>query len=90
MKQHSEEGYCRSCGAPITWAVTDNGKPIQVDSDPCNDGNVDVCREAGTLRARVLSPRQLEELRDDEYGTLAELYKAHFSSCPDAKHWRKS
>jgi Holliday junction resolvasome RuvABC endonuclease subunit len=31
---------CRSCGAPIEWALTEKGRPIPIDVQPVPDGNI--------------------------------------------------
>ncbi len=93
MSEHTadvSEARCRSCAAPVFWTVTANGKKMQVDAEPAADGNVEVNRQGGIVRARVLSRHELEELPDDEHGALAELHKAHFATCPDSDYWRKS
>lgn len=33
---------CRSCGAPIEWAVTTKGKRIPLDPGTFPDGNIDL------------------------------------------------
>lgn len=78
---------CDSCGVPIFWAVsTKSGRRIPIDIAPRADGNVLIDGDPRSLSGRdlltatVLGP--LEALAHD-----AELYVAHFASCPDADEW---
>jgi hypothetical protein len=68
---------CRRCGEPVTWAVTENGKPMPVDPYSCDDGNVRLLPEpTGTRQiAHVMSKA---ELADPPAGPR---YKAHFATC---------
>ena len=75
---------CRSCHAPIAWAVTANGKSMPVDAEPAEDGNV-VLEDGVVLRATVLGP--LEVPAAHEAGQA--LHRAHHSTCPDAASWRR-
>ncbi len=69
---------CRSCGAPIIWAMTEK-KTMPVDAVPSDKGNVAVAIHGGTVRAIVgvgpdsIGPRHL----------------SHFVTCPQAAKWRK-
>ena len=83
---------CRSCDAPIVWALTFTGKRMPVDAEPpdAGDGNVVLTepnRAAGELhpRATVLGPLELEAL---EPAQRAHLRTSHFATCPDADTWR--
>lgn len=74
---------CRSCGAPVWWAVTDAAKRIPVDPVAAGDGNIIVLfdpAERGMLRVRVL--------RKDE-STDQPRYRTHFTTCPNADTWRQ-
>jgi hypothetical protein len=80
---------CRSCGAPLTWAITENDKKIPVDSDPSPDGNITLTREDGLddrgkpiLRARVFP-------HSGATPEGAVLFKSHFATCPDASGHRR-
>ena len=66
---------CRSCGAPIEWAVTDAGKMIPLDADPVPEGNLVV--EAGKSRARTV----------DDPGVV--FWRTHFATCPNADEHRR-
>jgi len=67
---------CRSCGAPILWSRTENNKPIPLDPEPVPGGNV-VLEACGAL-ARVVKP-----------DPSVKRHVSHWTSCPQAKQWRK-
>lgn len=73
---------CRSCGAPITWAVsTKTRKPTPVDREPSRDGTVQLFEEGGRLLAD-------HTRKADRPGLLASgvlLYANH--TCPDREKW---
>lgn len=73
-------GQCRSCPAKVRWAVTlKNAKPIPLDVNPSDDGNLVVFRGVAMSRkdadARGLGPLP--------------LFTAHFATCPNANRHRK-
>jgi hypothetical protein len=71
---------CRSCGAPIVWAVTVTGHRMPVDADPGRGGTV-------TLRDRPgLSPIALVVGAAPPGAPLR--HRPHFASCPHADDWR--
>lgn len=80
---------CRSCGAPIRWTKTPQGRSMPLDIDPHPDGNVLVRAGDGTSDAiaTVLPKDAVERLRAEG---RTPLFRAHFSSCPEAKSWSKS
>lgn len=82
-----DAGECRSCGAPIIWAVTDAGKAMPVDPihDPGN-GNIALHRAAGEIRAAVVPARKAAAMRAAGHP----MYIAHFGSCPHADRWRRT
>jgi hypothetical protein len=72
---------CRSCSAPIIWAETDAGKRIPVDADPAPDGSLDLTEfRPGEVHAGFVP--------EDQRAGLS-LHRSHFSTCPDARAWRK-
>ena len=76
---------CRSCGAPVTWTVTDAGKRMPVDPEPHPDGNVLIAPPAQSWdppRATVLGPLEIQ-------AATAALHRAHFVTCPDSDLWRQ-
>ncbi|MEU5939392.1 hypothetical protein ABZ807_09395 [Micromonospora sp. NPDC047548] len=73
---------CRTCQAPIIWAVTDRDKDMPVDAQPSDKGNVALSvDDKGRVRARVV-PAHLAFGRKD-------LRLSHFVGCPDAPKWRR-
>jgi len=68
--------HCRTCNAPILWAVTEKGKRMPLDAEPTPGGNLIVVDGI----ARV--PRI-----DDEVPFLQ--YLSHFTTCPQASQHRK-
>lgn len=76
---------CRSCGASVVWATTDNDRPVMVNIKPTPLGNVVLGMHGGKLRASVLGRNQAVGAR--EHGK--ELYAFHFVDCPDADQHRR-
>lgn len=66
-------GKCRSCGAPIRWALTERSRNIPVDPDPHPEGNLRVEDRHGLDAAIIVAP-----------GTEPGLYRSHFATCPNA------
>lgn len=67
---------CRSCGNPIIWTVTANGKKMPVDRDPVGGTFVLVYDELDPSTA----PRSLSE----------DVHLSHFATCPNADQHRRS
>jgi hypothetical protein len=67
---------CRSCGAPITWAITDQGKRMPLDAEPNPAGNVRL-----TLTNAVV-------LRKDEVYD-GPRFMPHWATCPNADQHRR-
>lgn len=88
---------CASCKAPIIWAVTErNGKPMPVDSDPLEGGNILLshCGLGEPPVALVQGPLEIEGLRvqhdrSPDLGPLR-LFISHFATCPNADQHRKA
>lgn len=83
---HSADGYrldaCRSCGAPIVWATTPDGKSMPVDGPLTHGGNVVLSiDDHGKVSAVVL----------DQEGLFGDgpRHLSHFATCVDAAGWRK-
>lgn len=83
---------CRSCGAPVRWYVTENGRRMPVNTAPVNPvlaaaGMVAVNPARGTCR--VLG-RDAIDSGDLQRWTRAgaTLHTAHWATCPNANHHR--
>lgn len=73
---------CRSCSAPIIWAITTKATKMPVDAHPSPDGNIAVEQRPGMMPlARVLNTTQ-------RFGR-SNLHTSHFASCQQADSWRK-
>lgn len=73
---------CRSCGAAIRWERTVNDKPIPLDPEPREDGNLAI-RDDGKVYHFT-----------EGQGVIAfdpgfPLYVAHFATCPNASEHRR-
>lgn len=73
---------CRSCGAPVRWAVNEKtGKKMALDPAP-------VMREGTRF---TMSGRNDEETGSPVVHSVKGIgtgLRAHFSSCPDRDKWR--
>jgi hypothetical protein len=74
---------CRSCSAPIVWALTERGKRMPVDAEPSADGNI-----------VLIAP---DDPRDEPVARIAgladrteERHRSHFVTCPQASSWRRN
>jgi hypothetical protein len=77
---------CRSCKAPIIWAIARTGRPMPVDVEPIAGGNIELDEQQATPQAlRPLAP--LARLVRAEPGVLR--YRSHFASCPDSWKWKR-
>jgi hypothetical protein len=77
--------FCRSCRAPIRWAVTESGRRLPLDRDPAPDGNVRLAAaqvRGGTPRAVVVAAEKRPDL-------AGELYVPHWATCKFADQHRK-
>lgn len=94
----SEQATCRSCHAPIWWAVSESsGKRIPLDPEPAGDGNI--VETGRTHTSGVPMVRYLKKSAAVTWPTLAlavggqqpdqERYVSHFATCPDADQHRK-
>lgn len=83
-----KEAACRSCGAPIVWTVTMNGKRMPVDLDPVGD-------VPGAMLFRVEEDPSNGDLiatfiKSDQRYREEELYVSHFATCPQADQHRRT
>ena len=70
---------CRSCHAPIIWALTGSAKSIPLDAQPNPAGNVELAD--GIAKAWGTSHVWPE-------GT--QRYMPHHATCPDGEEWKRS
>ncbi len=73
---------CRSCDAPIIWAVTTREQLMPVDADPSTDGNVE-------LVTRQLNVAPLAIVHAQPPLGAGPLRMPHHATCPDAAKWRR-
>ncbi|MGD9797576.1 MAG: hypothetical protein AB7H43_15440 [Acidimicrobiia bacterium] len=76
---------CRSCKAPIVWAVSTTDRRIPIDTLASERGNVVYVDPAA-------SPPVVQVLGQAELAarpTRAGLYTAHFATCPNAREHRR-
>ena len=71
---------CRSCNAPIVWAITEKGRRMPVDAKPSAAGNLLLDHERGEWRAIVV--------KNDDTAAENELHTSHFATCPNAARHR--
>lgn len=73
---------CRSCQAPIRWAVTEAGKRIPVDVEPTPDGNMLLSLDDPPVAA-VVRPGELQLVDDGQ------RFVSHFATCEFADQHRR-
>lgn len=71
-------GTCRSCGAPIIWVPTANGKKMPLDAEPNPSGNV-IIRDGA-----LMVGASAENVRDGE-----QLLMPHWATCPESERFRR-
>jgi hypothetical protein len=80
---------CGSCGAPIRWAVTVNGKRMPVDDQPVPDGNLVLSDPTpgayAPTAAHYVQPDQLTLFGDEP-----PRFTSHFATCPNADQHRRT
>ena len=77
---------CRSCKAPIVWAISTTGAPMPVDPDPHPRGNLHLDERPTSLGAMPLAIVLPGPARAEHAG---QLYLSHFASCPYAAENRR-
>lgn len=86
---------CRSCKAPVIWALTEKDKPMPVDAEPVEDGNIVLShrRVGQDPVALVKGPLEIEQLRAEHERSPQEgplrLFISHFATCPNAQEHRR-
>jgi hypothetical protein len=78
-----KQSACRSCGAPIIWALTRNDKRMPIDVGPVEGGNVEIVardtrRDVPYVVVHAQPPMGVDK-----------LYMSHFATCPNAETHRK-
>lgn len=66
---------CRSCGRPLIWGVTMQGRRMPVDAKPQG-------------KRIVLEPAIKDDL--PPLATVVDVYVSHFATCPNAEQHRKA
>jgi len=82
-KTRPDHSRCRSCGAAIFWATSENGRAMPVDFEPSEDGNIGLVwnRTTGQISCVVLRRDAMESYDGPRR-------KSHFATCPNADHHR--
>jgi hypothetical protein len=76
---------CRSCHAPVIWAVTAAGKRMPVDAEPVDGGNVLLDQRQDPPLATVVG----KQVQAGLFGDDGPRFASHYVTCPDADQWRK-
>lgn len=77
---------CRSCDAPLLWALTERGRRMPLDPEPYAG---DDPRGLFVLRHRDRPvPTALAATPDAFPGER--LYRSHFATCPNSRQHRRS
>ncbi len=72
---------CRSCGAALIWAVTEQGKRMPLDAEPSEKGNILLEGD----KAVYVGKARIEKVRE----AGKPLYLSHFATRPNAKSHQK-
>jgi hypothetical protein len=64
---------CKSCGAPIRWAITDRALPLALDYEPSPEGTV----RLATARVYGGTPRAFIVPQERRARLAGELHTAH-------------
>lgn len=73
---------CKSCGAPVQWAVTALGARMPIDPEPVADGNL-------VMLAPIEAEHRVRSANAGEKRVGVGLYRSHFSTCPNADKHRR-
>lgn len=77
---------CRSCGAPIMWALTDQARmPLDAEPDPAGLLEIIGRERDGTPLVRFV--RSHPDVASDP--SDPPRYRSHFATCPHAAGWRR-
>lgn len=81
---------CRSCRAPIVWALTENGRRIPLDRDPYEGGSPSGLFSVREVVVEGSGRRSLLAIAATPDAFPGEtLYRSHFATCPNAEQHRK-
>ena len=75
---------CKSCGDPVVWVKTINGKPMPLNAEPDPDGNVYPVLIDGERYARVATVKS----PIPDHVPATSRFTAHFATCPHADEHR--
>lgn len=73
---------CRSCHAPVVWAVTTRGKRIPLDPAPVEHGNIVLGVSGRSDPIAIVVPAEQILLADGP------RFISHFATCPNSARWR--
>lgn len=85
---------CRSCGAPILWVVTENGKRMPLDAEPTEAGKV-IIRMGGrglpadAELAHVETKEETEARLKAREPAARTAFMPHHATCPQGREWRR-
>lgn len=86
---------CRSCDAPIRWAITTNGRRIPLDAASHPEGNLVIVDDVATRgwfrfdpTVHLVPKDQLDGFRQKHPDEP--LYRSHFATCPNADTHRRN
>lgn len=75
---------CKSCGARIVWALTDQDKRMPVDAEPSARGNIKLVWIPSLNEYRAVVQKG-----DVAPALAGSLYLSHFASCAQAQQHRR-
>lgn len=81
-----EEGKCRSCGAPVTWIVTEKGKRC-----PLNQEQKYIAPQPGG-KAWGFSADGVTvkgEWCEADHPEAIKVHESHYRTCPQATQWSR-
>lgn len=80
----SEHAKCRSCGRPIIWAETTNGKPAPIDPEPVPHGLIVLVQPSDPREPPIASVVKLHA------PVTLPRFNSHFATCEFAAQHRKA
>lgn len=78
---------CKSCGAPMVWAISEKGKPIPCDVKPAEKGSLFLFRRPDKIEAIYYLSKHPSAVRARARGQAKHL--AHWATCPRAEQYRR-